>query len=52
MPDSKAHILVVDDEPDIRNILQDILQDEGYAVSVAENADQARTRFREDQPNF
>lgn len=52
MSDSKAHILVVDDEPDIRNILQDILQDEGYNVSVAENADQARTRFREDQPNL
>jgi len=52
MPDSKAHILVVDDEPDIRNILQDILQDEGYAVSVAENADQARIQFREHQPNL
>lgn len=52
MSDSKAHILVVDDEPDIRNILQDILQDEGYNVSVAENADQARMRFREDQPNL
>jgi len=52
MSESKAHILVVDDEPDIRNILQDILQDEGYNVSVAENADQARSRFREDQPNL
>jgi len=52
MSDSKAHILVVDDEPDIRNILQDILQDEGYTVSVAENADQARSRFREDQPSL
>lgn len=48
----RQHILVVDDEPDIRNILQDILQDEGYSVSVAENADQARIRFREDQPNL
>jgi len=50
-PDQR-HILVVDDEPDIRQILQDILQDEGYTVSVAENADQARVRFREDQPNL
>ena len=49
---SQQHILVVDDEPDIRSILQDILQDEGYTVSVAENADQARIRFREDQPNL
>jgi len=52
MNTERQHILVVDDEPDIRNILQDILQDEGYSVSVAENADQARVRFREDQPNL
>jgi len=50
MNSDRQHILVVDDEPDIRHILQDILQDEGYRVSVAENADQARIRFREDQP--
>ena len=52
MNTERQHILVVDDEPDIRNILQDILQDEGYSVSVAENADQARVRFREDQPSL
>jgi len=52
MTDSKPHILVVDDEPDIRNILQDILQDEGYSVSTAENAGEARLKFREDQPNL
>lgn len=52
MNNDRQHILVVDDEPDIRNILQDILQDEGYEVSVAENADQARVRFREHQPNL
>ena len=48
----KPHILVVDDEPDIRQILQDILQDEGYEVSTAENAEQARIRFKEKQPNL
>jgi len=52
MASDKAHILVVDDEPDIRNILQDILNDEGYDVSTAENADQARTRFNEVNPNL
>ena len=49
---SQFHILVVDDEPDIRNILQDILQDEGYTVSQAENADQARTLFKQNRPNL
>ncbi len=34
-------ILVVDDEPDIRFLLKDILEDEGYEVEVAENAVQA-----------
>lgn len=52
MSHNKPHILVVDDEPDIRNVLQDILQDEGYSVALAENADQARVQFREKQPNL
>lgn len=49
---AKAHILVVDDEPDIRNILQDVLQDEGYQVSLAENAEQARAQFRKHNPDL
>ncbi len=35
-------ILVVDDEIGIRELLSEILFDEGYRVSVAENAAQAR----------
>lgn len=49
---NKSHILVVDDEPDIRNILKDILQDEGYSVALAENAEQARTNFRKTPPDL
>ena len=52
MPDIQSHILVVDDEPDIRLILQDILQDEGYSVGLAENADEARARFKEKTPDL
>ena len=37
-----AQILVVDDEPDIRRLVYEILEDEGYQVSMAENASQAR----------
>jgi len=36
-----ARILVVDDEPDIRFLLKDILEDEGYVVDVAEHAQAA-----------
>ena len=33
-----SRILVVDDEPDIRFLLKDILEDEGYIVDIAEHA--------------
>lgn len=38
----KANILVVDDEPEIRQLVQEILQDEGYVVYMAGNAEEAR----------
>jgi len=45
---SKAvpYILVVDDEPDIRNLVKEILEDEGYEVAVAENGSEARNSQR------
>ena len=46
-----ARILVVDDEPDIRFLLKDILEDEGYEVDVAEHAkaaDEIRLRTHPD----
>ena len=39
---TRAHILIVDDEPDIRRLVQEILEDENYAADVAENAAAAR----------
>jgi two-component system, NtrC family, nitrogen regulation response regulator NtrX len=39
---SNPHVLVVDDEDDIRALIQDILSDEGYGVTVAANATEAR----------
>lgn len=41
-------ILVVDDESDIREMVQDILEDEGYRVTVAADAASAR-RARENE---
>ncbi|MCZ6525826.1 MAG: sigma-54 dependent transcriptional regulator [Gammaproteobacteria bacterium] len=37
-----SNILVVDDEPDICNIVKEILEDEGSKVCVAENGETAR----------
>lgn len=47
-----AKILVVDDEPDIRFLLKDILEDEGYEVDVAENALQASEHKASFAPNL
>ncbi|MGK0673480.1 MAG: sigma-54 dependent transcriptional regulator [Halothiobacillaceae bacterium] len=41
-----AHILIVDDEPDIRESVRDILEDEGYSVAVAEGAAQAQAALQ------
>jgi len=38
----KSNILVVDDEPDIRRLVKEILEDEGYAVTVAKDGATAR----------
>ncbi|RKZ40351.1 MAG: sigma-54-dependent Fis family transcriptional regulator [Gammaproteobacteria bacterium] len=47
-----AHILVVDDEPDIRGIIKEILEDEGFTVSVAENGEIARKMQHEHRPDL
>ena len=45
---TSKQILVVDDEIGIRELLSEILFDEGYQVYLAENAEQART-FRNER---
>jgi len=45
-------ILVVDDEIGIRELLRDILQDEGYQVKLAENAAQARDYRQQTRPDL
>jgi len=49
---SGRSVLVVDDEPDIRHLLQEILEDEGYAVSVAESAKAAQACIDEQTPDL
>ncbi len=49
---SQAHILVVDDEPDIRDLVSEILQDEGYRVTTAENGEAARSAFARKNPDL
>jgi two-component system phosphate regulon response regulator OmpR len=42
---NKDHILIVDDDDRIRNLLKDYLIENNYIVSTAENADQAKERL-------
>jgi len=49
---SSGYILVVDDEPDIRDLVQDILEDEGYQVAIAENGETAREKLRLRRPDL
>ena len=49
---SAPRILVVDDEPDIRGLVKEILEDEDYRVVVAENGEAARQALRERRPDL
>ena len=49
---STAHILVVDDEPDIRDLVKDILEDEGFTVDIAQNGQEARDARRNRRPDL
>ncbi|WP_206930643.1 nitrogen assimilation response regulator NtrX [Roseococcus thiosulfatophilus] len=48
-----AHdILIVDDEPDIRAVIEGILSDEGYDTRQAHNSDTALQQFRARKPSL
>src|SRR5574337_1296294 len=47
-----ANILVVDDELGIRDLLSEILKDEGHSVELAENAAQARPARNRSRPDL
>ena len=45
MEDNKIHILVVDDDNRIRNLLREYLSDNNYIVSTSENAENAKIKL-------
>lgn len=49
---SQPHILVVDDEPDIRYLVCEILEDEDYSVTSAEDGESARASYAARQPDL
>jgi len=48
----KQHILIVDDELEIRKIIQEILNDEGYSTAIASSADEARKQVSNKKPDL
>jgi two-component system nitrogen regulation response regulator NtrX len=46
------HILIVDDELEIRKIIQEILNDEGYSTSSASSAEEARIKVSKKKPDL
>ena len=45
-------ILIVDDEPDIREMVAEILKDEGYSVITVANAQEAQTQINLELPSL
>ena len=45
MVNSKVHILIVDDDDRIRNLLKDFLSENNFIVSTAEDADEAKIKI-------
>ncbi|MFA4893049.1 sigma-54-dependent transcriptional regulator [Brevundimonas sp.] len=52
MRSTGADILVVDDEADIRELVSGLLEDEGHAVRVASNSDEALAAIRARKPSL
>ena len=46
MENNKYHILIVDDDTRISNLLHDYLTENKYIVSTAENANQAKEKIK------
>jgi two-component system nitrogen regulation response regulator NtrX len=47
-----SSILIVDDERDIRELIADILRDEGFSVRLAANADDCMAAINAEQPSL
>ena len=52
MDKKKNNILIVDDEPEIRGLMQEILKEEGYSTFVAKNAREAQKSIDENPPDL
>jgi CheY-like chemotaxis protein len=47
-----AKVLIVDDSPDLRQLIQTLVSNAGHSARVCENASQARDEFARDKPDL
>jgi len=47
-----SDILIVDDERDIRELISDILEDEGFITRLAGNSDEAMAQIEKERPSL
>ena len=52
MNDHEPHVLIVDDEPELRQLLTDVLESEGCRVARAANGAEALDRIADDRPDL
>jgi len=52
MTDQRKTVLVVDDDPDAREFLTTVLQDNGYATTTAEDGEQALKKIEDAPPDL
>lgn len=50
--ETSAKIMVVDDDPDMRDALQMILESGGYTVVMAEDGERCLAKLKEEQPDL
>ncbi|MHC4293390.1 MAG: response regulator, partial [Planctomycetota bacterium] len=48
----QAKILIVDDDPDITEVMKLVLENEGYSLATAENSEEALDSVKSDKPNL
>ena len=47
-----SSILIVDDEKDIRELIGDILKDEGFSIRLAANSDECMSEINAEPPSL
>jgi CheY-like chemotaxis protein len=48
----RAHVLIIEDEAPLRDLVTDALEEAGYSIEAASSVEEAERRMQEDQPQL